>query len=45
MNLKILAIMNLIALGLLYFSFIPFSNYAARILILLVAIFLLVRIR
>jgi len=45
MNLKLLAIMNLLALGLLYFSFIPFSNYAARALILIVAILLLIKIR
>jgi|GEM_PF-3333439 len=45
MNLKILAVLNLSALVLLYLSFVPYSNYIARILILVVAILLLIKFK
>ena len=43
MNTKTLAIVNLLALVLLYLSFIPYNNQIAQVIILVVAILLLMR--
>jgi len=43
MNTKTLAVVNLLALVLLYLSFIPYNDQIAQVLILVVAILLLIR--
>jgi len=43
MNAKTLAILNLVALVLLYTSFIPWNSQLAQILVLIVAIMLFVK--
>jgi len=43
MNTKTLAIMNLLALVLMYIGFIPYNSQIAQLLILIVAIMLLIK--